>query len=241
MSRQASEVAFAVIAACAVFVADLFAHSTNLSILYTVVVYVLATRLSERWAILSAVLLIAATYGGLFLGPRAPGLEDSAALLRNYRMINRSFCVIAILATAGIAAWQRRWAKDMAADLDDDELFFAHSMYHDLVNQVKCVVSMAIAMVIAGALIAVDWTTSSEFNWPILYAVPLAQCVMSRSRPAILLTTPLLLVLAWVGFWTCGDVSAAVPVAHFVNRLIASAVILGLAGFGIWQTRKRPD
>jgi len=229
-----------VLTACALFVADLTTSSFNPTILYTIVVYVLACRLSGRWALGAASVLAVTTYGGLFLGVRPPGLETASEILRNYRFVNRSFCATAILLTAAVTVWRVRWAKRIDKDLEGDESFLSHSMYQDQVDQVQFLATVLMALSITGAIIGIDWTTSNEFNLPILYVVPLVLCVMSDSRGAIISMTPLLLALTWIGFWASPNLLSGESLPSVVNRMIASAVLLALAGLGLWQTRRQP-
>jgi len=216
---------------------DFATHSLNLSILYAIPMYVIAMRLPAAWAALVGLLLVIATFAGLLYGARPPGLGTVAALLDNYRMVNRSFAAVAIIITALVAAWQRHWSANLVVQAEKDAVIQDHPIYSDMISQVRFLTTLFIAMGITVSLVAVDWTTVAEFNLPILYAVPLVLCVLSGSMRAIWLMTPVLLVFTWAGFWASDDKMQVATIHPLVNRGIATAMLLVLAIVGTYVSR----
>lgn len=228
-------VAVAVMVAGATLLTDLLTHSVNLSILYTIPIYVLAVSVRARWVVLLSLMMVGAAYVGLFLGPRPAGLETAHALLHNYRFVNRTFAAFAILGTGVVASWQRNWSERMNQRVDD-ELLHDRSIYLDMLDQVRFLATLLIALAITASLIAVDWTTSAEFNFPILYGVPLVLCVLSGSARTIWLMAPLLVVLTWVGFYISNDNLR--EFAPWLNRSIATLMLMALAVVGTVRARR---
>jgi len=112
------------------------------------------------------------------------------------------------------------------------------SMHEELTDQVRFFETLLIALTITGALIVIDWATPSEFNFPILYAVPLMLCVLSGSARAIWFMTPLLIALAWIGLWASNRTVSEVLVLSAVNRVLATAMLLALALIGTFSARR---
>jgi len=238
LSGRSQDIAIALLVACVIFVSDLATHSVNLSILYTIVIYVIATRARGRWTLLAAVTLVGATYAGFFLGARPPDLNSLASLYQSYWFTNRSFSAAAILTTGLIAGWLRRWTNQIKQRPAIDDVIMDQSMHEELTDQVRFFETLLIALTITGALIVIDWATPSEFNFPILYAVPLMLCVLSGSARAIWLMTPLLIALAWIGLWASNRTVSEVLVLSAVNRVLATAMLLALALIGTFSARR---
>lgn len=231
-------VVLSLVTAGAVLLTDLLTHSINLSILYSIPIYVLALHLRARWVVWVALGLVASAYVGLFMGPRPPDLPTVEALLDNYRFVNRTFSAVAILATGAIAGWQRRWAERMLQRVADDESLQDHPIYLDLVDQVRFLATLLMALAITASLVSVDWTTTAEFNLPILYAVPMVLCVLSGSLRTIWLMVPLLICLTWAGFWVSDEKMQVSAIPPLINRTIATTMLLALAVVGTYRARR---
>jgi hypothetical protein len=214
---------------------DFLTHSVNLSILYTIPAFVLARRLPAHLAALVVLLLIGLTYAGLFLGPRPPGLETVPQLVDNYRIVNRSFAVVAIACTGFIAAWEQNWTAGMRSRIVAQSVLEERTIYLDLMKQVRTMAALLLGVLMTGAVVAIDWSTPPEFNWPILYALPLVLCLISGSPRLVLLMMPVLLVLTWGGFFASVEELPSGYGQLVLGRLIATAMLLMLAGVGVWR------
>ncbi len=222
------------IAVAVLIISDLLTHSLNLSILYSIPMYLLAIRLPRMWVGIIAVGLVVLTYCGLFMGVRPPGLQTAEQLFDNYRMVNRSLSSVSILATALVAGWQRQWSMRMLQRVEEDPVLLDHPIYVDLMDQVRFFATLLIALCITTSLVIVDWTTTAEFNLPILYVVPMVLCVLSGSVRTIWFIGPILVVLTWAGFWASRDQMQVNPLLPLMNRIIASLMLIALAIVGTY-------
>jgi hypothetical protein len=210
---------------CGVLVAsiailDLFTANLNLSILYVVPV-LLGTRFPNRrhlWGL--AFLLLGLTFAGYYLGPRGTSYAGGFG----FRLVNRSFAGLAIIATtARCAAWLRR--QDRLAEIFVvDGSGEGEPLIYDIL----------LCGMLVLCIFLIDLVTPAKFNLPILYAVPVSVCA-TLNRPRLLWSfVAVTIALTVSGFLLPPAPTIPSSLMHSLerNRMLACLAQLGIATMG---------
>jgi hypothetical protein len=196
---------------------DLFTPRTNFSVLYVapLVLFAQSGSMKSGWRI--AGLLVLLTFGIHFI--KNTIYPPPADMPFVYRQVNRTLVAIMIVGMSQVMRLWIRWRDEQ----DDEELPESFRSQEEEIGATFAVLCCAPLIV----LIAVaDFITPANFNWPILYSIPLFVCAWTRSRSLLWGMLALLLVLATVAFvWGAPPLSPRTDFALQRNRM--------LAGFGM--------
>lgn len=233
----------AVLVVAGVAATDYLTSNVNLSILYSLPILLAARTRSRTWMWLLALFVLLLTYLGYFLGPHfQAGSTGWREMIGNYRMVNRTLSAATLLAVAVLAHY---WIG-LSRHVGPDTHLSGHDPERDTVNEVLHSFEIFGAALICGLIMAcialTDLYSPGEFNFPILYAVPLMICGAARSRSLLWSILPFLLLLTMLGF-VLGPKAAhseSVFQSLVTNRFLAAGVQLALAILiNVWINERR--
>jgi hypothetical protein len=214
---------------------DLCTPRTNFSILYVVplILFAQCGRMRSGWRVTG--LLVTLTYGIYFL-KNVISPSDSELPLA-YRMVNRTFVAIAIVVMGQVLRLWIRWREEQG----DAELPESFRRQDEEINATFAMLCCAPLIV----LIALgDFLTPANFNWPILYTIPLFICGWTRSRPLLWTMLVVLLVLAAAAFiWGAPPMSPRPGFSLLRNRMLAGigmAVVTLILHFWLGRDKSEP-
>jgi len=212
---------------------DLLTMNVNLSILYILPVLLAVRTRSRAWVWQLAVVLVALTYIGYFFGPRAvPESEGWRGMVWNYRMANRTLAAVTILLVAAMAHF---WIRLRISGARPQGPASSADPEQETVGQILRSFEVLGAALICGLIMLciglTDVLSPGEFNFPILYAVPLMLCGAARSRSLLWSILPFLLALTLVGFiiGPRPTLTENLFQSLVTNRLLAAAAQVALA------------
>jgi hypothetical protein len=190
----------AAVFALAVASADLLSYQVNLPILYIVPLLLVERAGRRRVLWQSALLLVALTFAGFFLG-RHPSGVDPLDLRAVPRLANRGMAAVMLVAAAGVlhAGIAMRERARRARHLwphDPDGL-----SYQLAVLDIERVLAPVLAALLVIALFVSDAAAQAEYNVAVLYALPLVILARTRSAPLLWFGLPILLAATMLGLW----------------------------------------
>jgi hypothetical protein len=212
---------------------DLCTPRTNFSILYIapLIFFAQSGWMRSGWRVTG--LLVALTYGIYFL---KNAIQPSGSDLPfHFRIVNRTLVAVMLVVMGQVLRlWIRRREEQYDAELPES------------IRRQDEEINATLAILCCAALIVLialsDFFTPANFNWPILYSIPLFICGWTRSRPLLWTMLILLLVLAAAAFiWGAPPMSPRPGSYLVLNRMLAGvgmAVVTLILHY--WLGREKP-
>jgi hypothetical protein len=211
-------------------IADIGSRGVIVPVLYAVPLVILAQAgyaNKLRWITAALVLVIYAVYfGKCALHPSAHSTSPF-----DYRLINRTFVVVAICMLE-VLLKLRVSTESLRGDVELSEV-----LRHEE-DETDETLAILLGAVLTTAIALADFLSPANYNLAILYMVPLFLCAWTRSRRLLWGMLAVALGLTVVGF-LCGPPTTAAH-AHMVymvvNRILAALVLALLAVLLHFQT-----
>jgi len=202
----------------------------NLSILYILPMVLFAQSAPRRGLILVAgAVLVVLTYG-CFLVKYHQHMVMQQFLVSG--ITNRSFAagsnaVSAVLLYSWVhfrAYWEARYEHLTATDMDA-------FIFNQIFQSLEHLVAVILCLILTAATAAMDLVTPGEFNFAILYAVPVVIVGLTEHRLSIWIMVIMGVTLSLVGYLWGAPATAGVPQqiaqSYWNNRMMACCMLVG--------------
>src|SRR4051812_8357064 len=164
-----------------------------IAILVTAMIWGSRSATFSPWRAAGA--LIVLTYAGYLFGEnRRAAAGNVGALLASHRLINRTFCALAL---AGVAAAFDAWRTGASLARHSNRVLFA------------CMVL---------AILCADLMAPAQYNFPILYLALLVVSIRARSRRVIWTLLPFFALLTMAGYVCGAPATDADALRPLINR-----------------------
>ncbi len=235
LSHRQALAAF-MVSALAVAAVDTVVPRINLSIVYSLLVVVAAQRISRRLLWELAAFMVFLTFGVYAIKSGLEHKTFKAALLA-FPLVNRTLSALSLTAITAISyLWlgvrQRlETSGPLLRSRDEDRRDFeeiSRSLERFAAGMMCGVLTLCIAVI--------DMIVPGQFNFPILYAVPLVLCYTLESRRMVWMVLPWLLLFTVVGYWLTPAVGVPETAIQYVvkNRVLAGMALIGLSALLNW-------
>jgi len=206
----------------ALAVIDFTSAHFNVAIVY-VIPLVMWAQMQRRVPYALGVTLIALTFGGYFFFVWPDNVKTWNEMFHSERIFNRflvSVVIMTVTAFASVMARLRQSAEERGQLYAEpgEELFLSLD---------KLIIGFVCLMVIF-AIAASDIVTPSNFNLPILYAVPMLICPWGQSRRFLWCVVPVVLLLILFGYlWSPPPIIVGPrPWSFATNRTLSAVIVL---------------
>ncbi|MBI3836485.1 MAG: hypothetical protein HY288_00950 [Planctomycetia bacterium] len=211
---------------------DFCTPRTNFSVLYVAPLVLLAQSgaMKSGWRI--AGLLVLLTYG-IYILKNAINPSEGGHLF-DYRLVNRTFVAVMIVVMSQVLRLWIRWREEQHdAEISED--------FRRQDQEISATFAMLCCAPLIVLIALTDFLTPANFNWPILYSIPLFACGWTRSRPLLWSMLILLLVLAAAAFIWGAQPSTDAGVALQRNRMLAGlGMTIVTLMLHYWLGREKP-
>ena len=215
---------------------------TNLSVVYLLVIVILAQGASQRTLVRAALILVALTFLGLLVKAQFESQEWRSLIA--FRLFNRTMVTVGIIAISAMgismARLRLRMARSIAASTDPAGADEEFANLCTSLERLRWALRGALLLVL---ILAVDLLTPAPFNLPILYVIPVLICARSQSSTVIWGAAAGALAGTVLGYWIGPELWPQVsPLYLTLNRVLACAVIFTVAfilGLRLRWSRRR--
>lgn len=216
----------------AVMLLDVCLRHCNLSVLYIIPLLLCGTLNRRRLLVKLGLCLVSLTYLGYVAKMLVHG-----RVLDHPRMPNRHLVALTLLMMTAVLYFWRGLSGQVRQHGYLPQLRFAEpSLFEEMGDSIACLLVGSLCLILIGALMAMDLTTPTEVNLPILFAIPLVLAGWSRSLKLLWTLVLVLSVCVWVGLFIGPGISEHAKQDHvtyqtlIVNRTLANLMVLAVAG-----------
>ncbi len=215
---------------------DTLTPKINLSVLYSLLVVVAARRISRRNVWQLAAFMVALTFG-------VYGVKSSmehkaiAGSVIGFTLVNRTLATLSLLAITAISyLWigvrqQLEGHRTLLRSRDEDRADFV-----EVSRSLERFAAGTMCGILTLCIVVIDLLSPGQFNFPILYAVPLVICYALESRRMLWMVLPWLLLFTVVGYLMTPAVGVPESSINYVikNRAISAFALVALSTLLNW-------
>ena len=228
---QRQTLAACMIGALLIAIFDTLTPKINLSVLYSLLVVIAARRISRRHLCQLTAFMVLLTFSVYGVKNWMQNKTLPEALL-HFKLVNRTLATLSLLAISAISyLWigvrQRLESnRTLLRARDEDRLDF-----EEVSRSLERFAAGAMCGILTLCIIVIDLLAPGQFNFPILYAVPLVICYALDNRRMLWMVLPWLLLFTVIGYWLSPAIGVPESSLNYIikNRVLTAFALVALS------------
>lgn len=201
-------------------VADVFSRGIVLSVLYAVPLVLVAWagyHRALRWVTVALVVIVYAVFFGKWAMYAPPGSSPFNFALVNRTLVVVSLCLLEVLLKMRVSTECLRGDVELSESLRHEE------------DEIDETLAILMGVALTSAIALADFLSPANYNFAILYTVPLFLCAWTRFQRLLWGTLAVALLLSVLGF-ICGPpmTSSDTTMTRMVINRVLSGLVLAL-------------